>query len=231
MSAQKVTRDRNLKHPVFQACRDLEPIPFWKSFFDSCSFGQFPKGLIFQNDTLSYRKAKKKPAITCYVPSEPTEALRVVKYFVRNEVGVISVDEITEKRVEMNIALRKNILPADTTWRDIRAPTVKQQMIALFCFKMMEACELTHAETNHLFITINIGLICETITGDDIVLVDGGINEIHGLYRDEFGFFTQRIPLLPKMTMNRVEHRTKQIHSAKNWPKLKQQYAAYIGVK
>lgn len=231
MSARKSTRIQDVKHPLFQQCQTLEPLPFWKSFFESCSYGQFPRGLMYQNDTLIYRKAKKKPAVTCYVPSDPPEALRVVKYFMRQEVGVISVDEITEKRVEMDIALRKNLIPADSTWKDIRAPTARQQMIALFCFRMMEEYGLSVAKTNDLFITINIGLLCETITGDDIKLAGGTIVEIRGLSHDELGFYTERVPAMPELTLCRSERKTNQVRNSENWPKICQQYAAYIGVK
>ena len=230
MSTHKTTRDKILKHPIFEACKDLEVSPFWKALFEAYSYGQFPKGLIFQNDTLSYKKMKKV-AMTCYVPADPSEALHVIKHFLRNEVGVISVDEITKKKIEMTIALRKNALPVDATWKEIRAPTTKQQMIALFCFKMMELCDMTPAETNSLFITINVGLICETITYDDIILIGGTISEIKGLRRDEYGFYTERRVKPVKLVLLKNEHKTKQAPTSKNWPKIRQQYAAYIGVK
>ena len=230
MSTRKTTRDKNLRYPIFEACKELEVSPFWKTLFEAYSFGQFPKGLIFQNDTLSYKKTKKAP-MTCYVSSDPEEALRTIKHFLRNEVGVISVDEITKKKVEMTIALRKNLIPADATWKEIRAPTTRQQMIALFCFKMMELCDMTPAETNSLFITINVGLICETIMHDDIVLSGGTIQEIKGLRRDEYGFYTERTVKPVKLMLTKNEHKNKQSPTSKSWPKIRQQYAAYIGVK
>lgn len=231
MSLSKMNRTQIVKYSIFESCKELEIVPFWKSLFESYSYGQFPKGLIYQNETLSYRKSKKKPALTCYVPAEPAEALRIVKYFVRNEIGVISIDEITEKRIEMSIALRKNNLPADTTWRDIRAPTTKQQMIVLFCFHLQEVCQLTSGQMNNLFITINVGLICETITSEDIVLKGGTIVDIRGLYYDDYGFFTERSPQASKMILSKPEHKSRQSRTAAQWPKIRQQYASYIGVK
>lgn len=230
MSTRKTTRDKNLRIPIFEACQNLEVSPFWKTLFEAYSFGQFPKGLTFQNDTLTFKKLKKA-AMTCHVPSDPNEAINVIKHFLRNEVGVISVDEITKKKVEMTLALRKNKIASDATWKDIRAPTTRQQMIALFCFKMMELCDMTPAEVNSLFITINVGLICETITPEDIILEGGTIQEIKGLRRDEYGFYTEKTVKPVKLMLTKYEHKHKQAPTSKNWSKIRQQYAAYIGVK
>jgi hypothetical protein len=230
MSIRKTKREQILKFPIFVKCKELEIVPFWKAFFDSCAYGQFPKGLILQGNTFSYKKSKKKAAITCFVPDDPVEALKVVKHFMRNEVGVISVDELTKQRVNMNIAIRKNVISPDTTWKEIRAPTTKHQMIVIYCFRIMESWNLTLAQTNNLFSTISVGLICGTLCSDDIILNGGTIVDIKGINHDDCGFFTEKTVQIPEIVMVKPERKIIQTRTISDWPKISQQYAAYIGV-
>lgn len=225
----KAKKAPTIKYPIFAACRDIEEIPFWRDVFEKCAYGTFRQGLLFKDSVLSFKKGKKKPTVSCYVPEDPKDALIVVKIFFRKEMDVISVDEVTKKKIEMNIAIRENKVSTDLKWKDIRAPTTRQQMISSYVHHISKAGELTRGETNNLHTTINVGINCGTIWPDDIVIREGKIVDILGVDRDANGFFTTRYPPPVKVFVPRVVEKQKQERSGTQWAKIQAQYKTFIG--
>ncbi len=231
MSSHKTRREKTVKHSVFAECARNEKMSFWKVFFESCSVGTFQKYLSYKDNILYYKRIRRKPAITCFIPNDWETATDIIKEFMRKEIGVISVDELTKKRIEMNIALRHNMLPVDTMWKDIRAPTTRQQMLALYVCKMMQELNMSIVETNDLFITINVGLINGTLTGDDIILDKGTIVKVMRIIRIDGRFYTEEKSHEVVIRIKKTPQKHNQIYISHDWGKMSEKYNTYLGVK
>ena len=72
---QKRTRRKKVKHPLFLKCAELESIPYWKSLMESCAYGHLPKGITYKNNTIYYKKPRRKQATIYNIPENEEEAL------------------------------------------------------------------------------------------------------------------------------------------------------------
>ena len=203
-------------------------MPFWIAFFENCAVGKFAKGLSYKDGALHYKKLRRKAIQKVDIPQNPALAIDVVKEFVRKEMQTMSDDELTRKRIEMGIALEKNVVPADLQWKDIRAHTVKQQMLNIYAWHHVENGCIDFAEANNFISVVTVGLAIGAITAQDITLTDGKITDIDGIGHDENGFHllhaANNTGSIPKPSAKK----TSQVTGYQNWTKLDTQYGNYI---
>lgn len=229
MAARKTKRNVVTKHDIFVQCAKIEKIPFWISFFGDCAVGNFPKGLSYKDGALHFKKLRRKAIQKVDIPQNPTLAVEIVKEFVRKEMQTMSDDELTKKRIEMGIALEKNVVPSDLQWKDIRAPTVKQQMLNLYAWKHVENDYISPEEASNFLSVVTVGLATGAITAKDITLKDGKITDIAGIGHNENGFHLVYVDFGETTTIpKQVARKHGQINSYQNWEKLDTQYNNYV---
>uniref|UniRef100_A0A6C0CGU8 Uncharacterized protein n=1 Tax=viral metagenome TaxID=1070528 RepID=A0A6C0CGU8_9ZZZZ len=228
MAARKTKRDAIVKHDIFIKCAKIEKVPFWIAFFENCAIGKFSKGLSYKDGALHFKKLRRKVIQKVDIPQDPVLAIEVVKEFVRKEMQTMSNDELMKKRIEMGVALERNAVSSSVQWKDIRAPTVRQQMINIYAWEHVENGCITFAEANNFVSVVNMGLATGAITGQDITLVNGRIVEIEGLGHDENEFYLLRENSASRSIPSKTVEKTSQIAGYKNWDKLDAQYTNYI---
>jgi hypothetical protein len=201
MSTHKTTRTPKIKFDLFIKCRDLESAAFWKTIFESCAYGKFPKGMTYKPGILYYKKGKRKAVITHVIPDEAEKALEVIKNIFRTDSGVISVDEYTKSQLELQRYFKNSELSQEAKWKDIRAPTTKNHLIHIYVSEVQKKNELTAFEAEQLQSCIAIGLLTEKLLPEDITLdaENVRIEDIKHIQHGPNGFHIDRnfqVPLI-----------------------------------
>lgn len=228
MATRKPRKEPTVKFAIFSECAKLEKTPFWKAKFEEFSKGQFPKGFTYRDKVLSYKRLRRKALQKIDIPNDPAEAAVAVKTFMRSETGTIPTDELIKKRIEMTVALKQNLVPDDQKWKDIRAPTVKRQMITAYVYDCVKSGKLGDSDARNLTSVIVSGLSIKAIKPEDIVLKDGKIVDIGGIDYDERGFFLISVPEICGTISSKVVKVSKQTSGDDKWEKIHQQYENYI---
>jgi hypothetical protein len=229
MSSARSSRKKTTKHECFVVYATLEPTPHWRKLFEDCACGVFPKGVSYKDGIVYCKKAKKRPT-THVLASEPQFAIDNLKKFLYKELGEISIDDLTKKRLNLDIALRENIMSKDTQWSEIRAPTVKQQLVALYVSEMKSELDLTEEEAHNLKTVINLGLGSKQITADDVIMENNKIVEITGIDCDDSGFFLAKAPPIPNITRKVPQSKDGQAMCMEGWEKKLNSYFEFMGI-
>lgn len=213
MATTRSTRVKKVKHSLFMNCAEIEPTAFWKTILQSCAYGSFPKGMTYKNNTIYYRKTKRKPGITVEVSDIPEQALETIKNTFRNDIGVVSSDEYSKKQAILFTKLKDLCLDEKAKWKDIRAPTVRHQMICAFAYNKGQEEEKTRYEIEQLMACIIMGILIEQLTSDDIIIspTEGKIIDIEHLeYDPEKGYYIDK-PFKPMRIVPEKVGQAKQI--------------------
>ena len=230
MSSVRNRRQTTTKNPLFLEYAKNEVNPHWRQFFENCAHGIFHKGISYKDGVIYHKKQKKTPT-NLVITGDATVAAESIKKFIRNELGEISVDEMTKKRAALDLALKDNTLPRNVKWNEIRAPTVKQQMIVLFVANMRDALNLSDEQATSLMSVLNAGIASKLILSEDITIRDNKIVEIEGFDWDEDGFFlTRKMAQVPKMVRKPVQRSNGQMSLDTGWNKRVAEYSTFLGI-
>ncbi|MFS8159015.1 MAG: hypothetical protein ACMG6E_02160 [Candidatus Roizmanbacteria bacterium] len=190
---QNQMRSKKVKYPLFEQCAELEKIQFWKIAFTNCAYGQFPKGVIFREDTLFYRKKARAEPKTFRIPSNPEEAIEVLKEIFKTHIGIVSMNELTEEYLRNCAYMESKVkMKNDILWKEIRAPTTKLHMISLYVSKIQQQTGSSRYLAEQMYVTIVVGLAIGTLIPEDIILENCSIAEIKNLQLNEDGYSTVR---------------------------------------
>lgn len=218
-----------MKHECFLQYANLELIPHWRKIFEDCAHDLFPKGISYKEGIIYSKKGKKKP-VTFVLPSQPKVAIEAFKKFLHKELGEISIDDMTKKRLNLDIALKQNAVSKDIKWSEIRAPTVKQQLITLYVAEMKKELELSEEEARNMKCVLNLGLNGKRITADDVIMENGKIVTINGVDFDENGFFIERPAEKPEMVRKVTKCEHEQQRSMEGWERKISSYCSFMGI-
>jgi hypothetical protein len=230
MSTNKTSRKKTTKHECFLTYASLEPTPHWRKLFEDCACGVFPKGVSYKDGIVYCKKVKKRPT-THILSSQAVVAIDGFKRFLYKELGEISIDDLTKKRLNLDIALRENAMSKDTQWSEIRAPTVKQQLVTLYVSEMKSELELTEEEAHNLKTVLNLGLGSKQITADDVLMKNNKIVEINGIDLDESGFFLTKAPPAPNIASRAPQNKDGQTSCMEGWDKKLNSYFDFMGIR
>ena len=206
-----------------------ELAPYWKQIFENCAVGVFPKGISYKDGVVYAKKGKKKPT-RFVLPIQPKEAADGFKKFLHKELGEISIDELTRKRSNLDIALRQNVTPKDITWAQIRAPTVKTQLIAMYVSQMKDELELSEEESQNLKTVLNAGLASKQITADDIIMENNKIVNILNIDVDDRGFFLTVKGESPEICMKVAKSTHGQTSCLAGWDKKIEAFCDFMSI-
>jgi hypothetical protein len=232
MSTGKGIRKVVIKNPVFLEYAALETRPHWKKFFTDFATSPPRKGLSYKDGAVYYKRPRKKTQVVCMLPADPVEAVETLKQFIVSQIGEFSVDELTKKRAELDIALSKNMMDPKMSWATIKAPTARKQLLAMFIFDLQEKYDLSDEEATNLHSIIADGLALKIITSDHIHIEDHRIVDIKGIHYDENGFSLEELETAepPSPVRREPKARTKQINGALGWNMQRVAYARYMGI-
>jgi hypothetical protein len=228
MTTRKTRRENFVKFEIFAECARLEKTPFWKAKFEDFSKGHFPKGFAYKDKVLSYKRLRRKVLQKVDIPEDPQEAADVVKTFMRNETGTLPVDEIVRKKIDMSIALKQNLVPDTIKWKDMRAPTIKRQMILAYVYNYVESGSLTEMEARNLTSVIISGIAIKAIKPEDVILKDGKIIDITGIDHNQNGFYLVSVPENIGSFVSETGKPLKQTYGCAKWDKMCEQYDTYV---
>jgi hypothetical protein len=230
MSTTKLGRAKKLKHPLFVECAAIEPIIFWKSLFEGCAYGNFPKGTVFKNGVMYYRKGKKKQSVGIPISENPKDALIQVKDIFRSEIGLLSGDETSKAKVEIYRKLKETKLPDNAVWKNIRAPTVKQLMIHIFVMEVRKEMRLTDYEAEQLNSCIVLALITGQLESDDMILdaKNGRLGAVAGLKKGAQGFYIERPLKSYSVKFEKAQNDQKQVCAGSTYATYAKRYAVTV---
>jgi len=231
MSTAKSLRKKILKNPIFLEYAAAEISPHWREFFENCAYGTFLKGVSYKDGVVYCKRTKKKPT-TYVLSSNQASAMNGLKQFIKKEVGEISIDDVTKKRISLDVALQENILPCDIKWTSIRAPTTKYQMIAVFVSDMKRELNLTEVEAQNLKCVIINGIASKRILPDDIAIENCKIIAIQGFDWDENGFFLTK-PMIADLGVAREQSKLTdhdQVSCFSGWDKKIHSYVEFLNI-
>lgn len=231
MSTAKREKQRTLKNPVFLEYAENEISPHWYDFFKKCAFGEFQKGVSYRDGILAIKKGNKRP-VNLSIPNDVVEAMISIKRFVISELGEISIDELTKKRAELDVALIDNILPSRMQWKEIRAPTVKQHLISMFVAKLKEDLSLSVEQADNLHSILSGGFASGVIGPEDVVLDNHKIVSIDKIDIDDNGVFhlIGVTKTAPKIVRKPPPKKNPQTTGTQNWDKKIGEYSTFLSI-
>ena len=209
MSRQRKPRARKIKHELFQKCAELEDSPYWKTIFQGCSYGSFPQNMTFKNGILYHRKGRRKQPTTYCISADPEQAVEDMKEALRKEKNLISVDELTEKRIRAREKLQEITLPEDSEWNDVSKSSLsKNLIISTYVREVKQGLKLSDDEAGQLFQCLIVGIFTGVIGNDDIKMRQGEILEVSKIKRMSTGFVLTELP-----PVNKPKPQTKKKHN------------------
>ena len=231
MAHCKSTRKTSIKNPVFLDYAEQEICLHWRKFFTDCAYGIFNSGITYKDGVIYHRKNKKRQSTTYRVPTDIQEAIIGIKHFMITEIGEISIDELVKKRAELDAALKQNKLDPNSSWKDIRAPTAKHQLLAFYVFTVSEQYELDDEQATNLLAVLHAGITLKVISTDDIIMEDCRIVHIEGVDADERGFFLKSKCTTSSLLRKPAKKQRRQKSGLADWDVARTSYANYMEIK
>ena len=161
----------------------LETDSYWISFFNECAIGKLPRGFKYGNGILFYRVKSK--IIEILIPEDPSIASGIIKKFVYEHSGIISPNDLNEKRNIEEKRIANIVVNENIQWINIKNEKEQSILISLFAEKISDYYNLSIEESKVLIQIIKIGVIAGYLNNENIIINNGQIVEIIGLEFDE----------------------------------------------
>ena len=184
----KVNIKKEIVYPIFEQIANENTDIYWKTIFESASLGQFPKGVQFKNNILSFKNKNKiytqELNMTDYKKCEE----EFIKYMQEN-LSLLSTEDISKKKelIEENININPNLVY--DSWNKIKKQFHKNMLIKEFVHKLTIEEKLNKQQSTHLSRIIKLGILCDYFNKSTIFMEDEKISEIKGLYKNDDGYF------------------------------------------
>ena len=169
-------------HDIFKACSDLTDDSFWKTIFENCAKGKFPRGFSFKNGILLHKKGTKLQRVE--VPDAPVEAASICTTFFKQAAGLMSDYDrlLANKSIEDELIESSSL--ENLTWKDIKQEKIRELLINDYIREVKDQYNLTHIERIELITMIHKGFLLKYFTKDSVVFVGGKVTGITGLIMD-----------------------------------------------
>lgn len=172
---KKKTTNSNTKkviHPIFEQAAQLTEDPFWKAELENAARGKFPRGFMYRDGIISYKKGNK--IFPEKVPQE--NALLALHSTVRffQEKGKIRSKRDKEEEERIKREKEENCVQRIQSWKDIRKETVKEQYLNDYVDRVCDEHDLDDESRKSLLSLLHFGLSLGYIKNDDIVLNENG---------------------------------------------------------
>lgn len=181
----KIRRTKNapvIKNPIFAECAKLTSDPFWISLFNQGSLNKFPRGFMFSEMQLMYKRGTRTTRIE--ISESPVEAMSAIMAFLGTTAGIMS--ESDQQRAKKFLdAQNSNILSIkNCSWSQIKKDKVKEMLISTFVREVAQMFTLNSTEKKQLETTIHIGFFLGYFQTKHVIFTRGRIVAIDGLNFD-----------------------------------------------
>lgn len=177
-------------NPIFEQAAQLAEDPFWKKELENASQGKFPRGFMYRDGIISYKKGSKITQEKVPQENALTALYTVVRFF--QERGNIRSRKDKEEEDRIKREQEESSEKEIETWRDIRKENIKEQYLNDYVDRIGDRYALDGDSRDSLLSLIHFGIHLGYISADDIILNNLGtcIEEIKSIryVSEEEGF-------------------------------------------
>lgn len=184
---KKKKNKEEIVYPIFNKLAEFTDDSVWIQAMNNASKCIFPSGISFQNNELHYKKGNRNQTLYLSTPNERLFA-EVKTFF--NLWGGISSDR---DKLQQNQNQIKEQQQMYQRWGQIKKKNIKNDLIIKYIYKLVQTLKLNEAEKRQLESVINGGFLSKTIKSNDIVMLNGEIDNIRNLHYNSTTrrFFTE----------------------------------------
>lgn len=166
---RKVKAPTTILHPIFTQLQEFTTDPMWSSIFGQAALGKFPKGYLYRDGSLSFKRRTKTFRLDFDLTLPISELYQQCQTFFRNTSGLQSENEAARPTQSQSVE-------EIDEWRLIPKKN-RGFMIRNYVRKMAN----TKIQRDQLLTMINLGMYLGYLTNSDVEVSDGMITHIHGL--------------------------------------------------
>lgn len=168
---RKVKTQSTILYPIFTQLQEFTKDPMWSSIFSQAALGKFPKGYMYRDGSLSFKRRTKTFCLDFDLTLPISELFQQCQTFFRNTSGLQSENET----IKSTQTISQSIEEIDD-WKLIPRRN-RGFMIRNYVRKMVN----TKAQRDQLLTTINLGIYLGYLNNSDFEVGDGIITHIHGV--------------------------------------------------
>lgn len=205
--ARKVKAKPIVVHSIFQECAQMTTDPYWLEIYESAALGKFPRGFLFKDGYLTYKRGTKITKL--FVPSNVTEAFPLCTNFFTSTAGLMSIEDQERAKRDYEIHTQECSTVQNYTWNDIKSKRLKQLLLGTFIAELAKMYDLTPKEKNEASTLINLGFFLGYFQSCHVIYESGRIRCITGLqYCLETRAFSIDPTYTPKAPKPKGKHET-----------------------
>lgn len=181
------TKRKEPVHRLLYLCSTFTPDSAWSDFLKDCSYGKFPRGVRFEDNSL--KCTRKKQTFTVPIPTDPEKAVQIIIQVFRDRLNIKTNREVKSAAIRFDRQRAENQI---VTWKDASTAAAKNALLSNFVERFSIHYGLSTDETRQMNLLLSLALLNKTINSKNIVLVDGRISQIVGL---QFNPSTRKVSL------------------------------------
>jgi hypothetical protein len=176
---------RVISYPIFLACRDCTTDIFWRKVFENLSYGESPRGIYFKDNNL-YSVTKKKEFNYTFTGKEASVIYQDIYSLLGGLYGLKSKGDLSRKREIFEEFQKANSTKrSEDLWGKIKRKTLKDNLIQDYVIDCKKLYNLSDSESKKLHFYISVGCVFKLFSGNDIILKEGYITSIDGVFLSE----------------------------------------------
>jgi hypothetical protein len=207
---------KEILYPIFLECCTYTTNTFWENIFKDLARGKAPYGAYISKGFLCY-KHKKSGFSYKIERKEASKMYKEVYNLLTNKLGLLSYEQRQEQQQDFK-ELEESKKQNYDDWSSIRKKNFKDILIELFVIRMKQKHNLTLKQAKQLMTTVNMALVFQTISTDDIHYTNGEIQRIEGIIFGK-GQFKIDPSLYELGTKNKPQPEILRPKMAENWDK------------
>ena len=177
-SVKRRGRNKQVVNKIFEECIEYTNDDFWKELLLDASKGRFPKGFMFKDSYLNFRKKQTSSPIRVLIPDDPISAVRVFMDFLKEHKNIYSDNDA-------EYMTYNNMITSSITENENSRPFDDSTMI----FDYVELCtklwKMNKRYSKSYHDTIVLGIKLGVITRNHVFYNDGAIMRIDGIEFDK----------------------------------------------
>lgn len=176
-----VKKEKPIVYPVFEQCAYITDDPYWKTIFNQCARGRFPRYFYYKNGLITWRKGNKIDRVLISESKTSEDAYDVYNIstdFFRLKAGMYSDIDRQRMKEEEEKRISERVLK-DFTWANIKKSKIKELLITEYVEMLSNDYSLSQQEKIELITTIKTGFTLKWLK--DVEMEEGRIVAISGL--------------------------------------------------